>query len=238
MPSSVTKLRPLDLDDVSLRGRVEDNLRSAILGGAFGLGERLVESAIAAQFGVSRAPVREALSALEREGLVTKVPNRGHFVLDLAEKDVEEIYSLRLLLEAEALRRAMRRFTDAGLATMQQIVDELGEAVLVQRDSDVAETLDFSFHDLICSVADHKRLYSAWNSMRLQTRLLIRLSSRTSFDYPDQPKEFHQSVLDAISAGDEVRAEERLRRHILDAERRARTALGWIRSQGSTGTGS
>ena len=234
MPVSLVELRPLDA--INLRGRVEDKLRGAILGGAFGLGERLVESTIAAQLGVSRAPVREALSALEREGLVTKVPNRGHFVLDLAEKDVEEIYSLRLLLEAEALRRAIRGFTAADVATMQRIVDDLGEAVLVQRDSEVAETLDFSFHDLICRAADHGRLYSAWNSMRLQTRLLIRLSSRTSFDYPDQPKDFHQSVLDAIAAGDVARAEARLRRHILDAERRARKALGWMRAQGSTGT--
>ncbi len=106
----------------NLRDRIELGIRTAILSGAFGPGEQLVESAIADHLNVSRGPVREALSALDREGIVVHVPRKGFFVIDFTDKDLKEIYSLRLLLEREALARAMSRFTDADDEKFQGIL--------------------------------------------------------------------------------------------------------------------
>ena len=96
MSLETTQLQPLDV--LNLRDHIVTQVRNAILNGTFKPGERIVETAIADQLNVSRAPVREALSALERDGIVVSVPRRGYFVMQLNEKDIEEIYSLRAML--------------------------------------------------------------------------------------------------------------------------------------------
>ena len=223
MTPGQSQLQPLDI--LNLRDHIEQQVRNAILNGLFKPGDRLVETTIADQLSVSRAPVREALSALEREGIVASIPRRGYFVIDFTDKDIEEIYSLRLLLEIGALQQAISRITGQDMAEMQLIVDNLGEAVHQQRDRATIIALDLSFHEFICRLADHSRLYSAWNSMRWQTWMLIGLTSKTHYNYPDQPKELHQLVLDAIQNKDLRQAEACLTEHIVDAQRRARTAL-------------
>ncbi len=228
MSSEVSQLQPLDV--LNLRDQITQRIRDAILDGTYKPGERLVETAIADQLGVSRAPVREAFSALEWEGLVVNVPRRGYSVIDFTDKDIDEIYSLRLLLEIGALRRAVERFTEQDLAGMQRVVDELDEAARQKTDPEKIVALDLSFHDLICRAADHSRLYSAWNSMRLQTQLLIGLTSRTHYDHPGQPGELHRRILDAIWDKNLKRAESTLTDHVLDAQRRAYMALRALRS--------
>jgi DNA-binding GntR family transcriptional regulator len=223
MAASSNNFHPID--SASLREQIEQQVRSAILNGSFGPGEHLVETTIAEQLGVSRAPVREALSALEREGVILYVPRKGYFVVDFTAKDIEEIYILRLMLEIGALRRSIHRSSDSAIAKLQQFVDDLGEAVREGKGQNEVATLDLAFHELICQQADHSRLYSAWNSMRLQTWLLIGLTSKTEYDHPDQPKEFHQSILDAILDEDLEKAEALLRSHILDAQERALAAM-------------
>ncbi len=89
-----------------------DALREAILTGRYAPGARLVQDDLAAAFGVSRIPLREALRRLEGEGLVVISPNRGAIVRPLAPKDVVDLYDLRLALESLAIRRAAERFAD------------------------------------------------------------------------------------------------------------------------------
>ncbi len=228
MTSQPPQLQPLNV--LNLRDHIEQQIRKAILNGTFKPGERLVEITIAEQLGVSRAPVREALSALEREGIVVNVPRRGYSVIDFMDKDIDEVYSLRLLLEIGALRRAVSRLTEKDLAEMQCVLDKLDKAAHQKTDPEKIVALDLAFHELICRLADHSRLYSVWNTMRLQTQLLISLTSRTHYDHPDQPGEFHRRILDAIRDKDLRRAEATLTDHILDAQRRAYMALRGLRS--------
>ena len=178
MGLSSPQLQPLDV--MNLRDYIEQQVRNAVLNGTFKPGERIIETAIADQLSVSRAPVREALSALEREGLVINRPRRGYFVVDFTEKDIEEIYSLRLLLEVGALPRAIDRLNDQNIADMQRMVEELGTTVGQEEAFEAVINLDLSFHELICRGADHSRLLSAWNSMRWQTRMLIGLTTKTA----------------------------------------------------------
>lgn len=223
MAASTNNFHPID--SASLREQIEHRVRNAILDGSFGPGEHLVETTIAEQLGVSRAPVREALSALEREGVILYVPRKGYFVVDFTAKDIEEIYSLRLMLEIGALRRGINHFAPVAIAELQRVVDALGEATRQARGPNEIASLDLAFHEIICQQADHGRLFSAWNSMRLQTWLLIGLTSKTEYDHPEQPKEFHQDILDAILDKDLERAENLLRSHILDAQERALAAM-------------
>jgi DNA-binding GntR family transcriptional regulator len=227
------QLQPLDV--LNLRDHIEQQVSNAILKGAFRPGERLVESAIAETLGVSRAPVREALAALEREGIVIQIPRRGYFVVDLTDKDIEEIYSLRLMLEIGALRRAMDRATEEDLADLQRLVDELGDAARDQQDPEAIVALDLAFHEHLCHLADHSRLCAAWKSLRLQTQMLIGWTSRTHYRQPDQPRETHQRIVDMLREKDIEQGEAFLRDHFVDAQRRAIMASQGLHSSSAGG---
>jgi DNA-binding GntR family transcriptional regulator len=229
MGSGFPELEPLEAPN--LRDRIELRIRNAILSGAFGPGERLIESAIAEHLSVSRGPVREALAALDREGIVVHVPRKGFFVVDFTDKDLEEIYSFRLILEREALRRAMDRFTEEDMRKMQNIVDELGRATLEKHEPERIVELDLAFHDCICRMADHSRLYAAWRSTSTQARVLVGLTSKTHYNHPEEPKELHEAILEAIRTDDLPLAEEHLTNHILDAQQRAVMALTLLRQE-------
>jgi DNA-binding GntR family transcriptional regulator len=218
-----SQLYPVDV--ANLRSHVAQQIRDAILNGAFLPGERLVELTIAKTLEVSRAPVREALAALEREGLVASIPRRGYFVIAFTDRDMEEIYSLRSILEIGAVRRAVERLTPQIISELQASVDALGEAIDQKRDYPTQASLDLAFHELICRAADQCRLYSAWDTTRMQTWLLIGLTSRTHVDRPSQPKVNHHRILKAMIAKDLPKVEKMLLEHFQDAQQRARRAL-------------
>src|SRR6266496_4452852 len=100
----------------SLTSAVADKLRDQIIRGEIPEGAQLRQDAIATQFQVSRIPVREALRQLDAEGLIAIVPNRGAIVPALSPNDVEELFSIRALLEPEILKHSIPRLTDSDLA--------------------------------------------------------------------------------------------------------------------------
>ena len=218
------------LEKPSLRALVEQQIRDAIMRGAYLPGERLVEGTIADQLGVSRAPVREVLSALEKEGLVVSVQRRGSSVVKFSPRDIDEIYSLRLLLEVGAVHRAINRITDVQIESMQTMVNVLGTLAKEKPDSPQIVAQDLLFHAAICQSADHSRLCQVWTSMRWQTQLLIGLTARTHYENPDEPKRFHEAILQAIRMRDATAAEIMLTEHIKDAQQRAIRALSLLDS--------
>jgi len=215
----------LPLEDNSLKTLVEQQVREAIISGAYQPGERLVERDIATQLGISRGPVREVLSALEKEGLVVSIQRRGSYVAKFSATDIDEIYSLRLLLEVTALHRAVERITETEIARMQEIVDALGSLAQEQPTSSETIKQDLLFHEAICQAAEHRRLYDMWNSMRWQTQLLIALTAKTHYARPDESKTYHEAIVQAIRTRDGIAAEKLLTEHIRDAQRRALQAL-------------
>jgi len=231
MTSSPVYLEPLRTQN--LRHQIGSRIRDAILSGAYGCGDQIVESSIAHQLGVSRAPVREALSALEKEGLIKSIPRRGYFVREFALDDIEEIYSLRLLLEAEALRRVTERIDERDIDRLQKVVDKLDEAARAGDDRAEIIKWDMAFHRLLCELAEHGRLCRAWTTMALQTELLIGVTSRTHD--PGEPREWHQSLVDAIREKDVEQAVEILTEHLQDGERRASEALALAQAQEQEG---
>src|SRR5437899_7511638 len=100
----------------SLPSAVADKLRDQIIRGEIAEGTQLRQDAIATQYQVSRIPVREALRQLEAEGLITIVPNRGAVVPALSPDDIEELFSIRALLEPEILKHSIPRLTDSDFA--------------------------------------------------------------------------------------------------------------------------
>jgi len=111
-----------------LRDKVLTAIREAILEERLAPGERLIESTLAEEMGVSRAPVREALLGLEREGVVSGEPYRGYSIVSLSTRDVTEIATLRALIEAYAARLAATRWNDHDLEEAQSLIAQIKEA--------------------------------------------------------------------------------------------------------------
>ena len=109
-----------------------DDLRRAIVCGELAPGDRVGQEPIADRLGISVAPVREALRILEREGQLTYRPRRGYVVTELRIEDLEEIYGLRGLLEAQAARAALPRLGEADLTAIELAAGECADAVAAQ----------------------------------------------------------------------------------------------------------
>src|ERR1700734_2180849 len=103
-------------------------LTDRIMSGKIKPGERLNESSLSQQLGISRAPIREALQQLQEQGLVVNIPRRGMFVVSLGKDDVQKINSLRLVLESEALRLARTYITPQKVKKLGQLMKQIEDA--------------------------------------------------------------------------------------------------------------
>ncbi|MBK9741097.1 MAG: GntR family transcriptional regulator [Actinobacteria bacterium] len=113
---------------VTAQGVVLASLRTDLLTGVLGPGDQIVQESLAERYGVSRVPLREALKTLESEGQVVYFPHRGYFVAELSVADLLEVYRLRGLLEAEAIRHAVPTLSDADVAALAELAALVDEA--------------------------------------------------------------------------------------------------------------
>src|SRR5512133_3637101 len=110
--------------DGRLKQQLYQSLKADILNGVVDMGERLNESHLSARYGVSRAPLRQALTMLQRDGLVEVLPRVGYLTSQLTLQDVNEIFDLRLLLEVSMVRKAAACIADSALDRMDQLCSE------------------------------------------------------------------------------------------------------------------
>ncbi len=197
----------------ALAERVSQSLREAIVSGVLQPGERLVEERIAAEMGVSRAPIREAFMILDAEGLVTSLPRRGVAVAVLSKQDVQEVYGLRSALECQAARRACRMITADDVEYLLSLARDMTRFSLPD-DSKLLAAQDLAFHQRILEVSGSRRLLEAWLGIMSQVRLLQR-HVLTSRDLNlEQLARNHEAIVDALRSGDPDAAERCLRDHI------------------------
>jgi len=202
----------------SLREAALSAIRQAISRGDLKPGQRLVESDVAEQMGISRAPVREALRQLETEGLVVSEPHRGTFVTEVSATDLWEIYTLRAAIEGLAVRLVTEKASAEMLAQLQQAVADMAQAA---REGDLARlaALDMAFHETLCRASGNSRLLAAWLSMIAQIRTFIDLAS-TLYLPADEVVDLHTEVVEHIKNGRAEEAGRSLARHILDVGER------------------
>ena len=150
----------------TLKEDVTNVLRQMIIDGELAPDAELNQVGIANQLGVSRGPVREALGQLEQEGLVHSIPYKGVFVTSLTRRHVEELYSVRIVLETLAVERAIDRITEEDLANLNQIVEEMSVAAKAQNLQRLVG-LDLEFHEKLVRVADHELLYKLWKQVEI-----------------------------------------------------------------------
>jgi len=122
--------------------RVADELRAAILHGAYPPGTRLRQEELAAQYGASRVPIREALRTLEAEGLVTTVANAGAWIASLSADECAELYQVRERIEPLLLRYSLPHLTPTDVDRLGELAEEMRNT----RDTEHFLTLDREFH--------------------------------------------------------------------------------------------
>jgi DNA-binding GntR family transcriptional regulator len=152
----------IDNTPTTLRNHLVRMLREQILGGRYRPGDRLNESQIAREFAISRIPVREALSHLQEQGLVMNHERRGMFVTQLSPDEVQQINSLRMVLEAEAMRLARARMTEDVMEELTGLVAQMDawDGPLLN-----AAALDRTFHAVIWRAAGNPYLERTLDSL-------------------------------------------------------------------------
>ncbi len=191
----------------SLRTRLTEWLFDAILRGDLAPGARIVEGKLARQLEVAQTTLREALQALEHQGLVTKSERRGNFVTKLTPKDMEDIYTVRLELEPIAAALAHQRMTAEDYRQLARILDEMRRASARQEYLQVLK-LDMSFHQSIWRLSGNRSLEKALNVVcpPVFANYMIRISSGELYDFEKDHQE-HVELLARLKKGgpDQVR---------------------------------
>ena len=187
-------------------------LRKAILSGVLAPGQQLRETHVAAELGISRAPLREALSRLVDEGLVVKYAFRGAFVAEVKAEAVDEIVSLRLRLEPFAIELALQRDRGALLKGLRTLCARLSRAA---DDGDLAASIDhhLAVHRLFYEMSGHHLLRSMWQEWEGQLRLYLAVDHR-SFPHLHDIGVDHLTLLEVVEAGDAAAIAEELGRHL------------------------
>lgn len=157
-----------------LSSRIADEIRSAVLSGEMRPGMRIRQELLAAKYGASRIPVREALKQLENEGLVVLAPNRGAWIADVNSEESIEVYKIREVVEPLAIFESVPNMTDADIAALDAMVNELERTTTLERYLQ----LDREFHLRTYSRARMPQLQAMverfWNSTQHFRRQFVK----------------------------------------------------------------
>jgi DNA-binding GntR family transcriptional regulator len=211
--------------DMTVADQVANEIRRAIRDGRYQPGARLVERKLAAQFGTSHIPVREALARLSDEGLVERLPRRGARVAGLSLAELEEISSLRTVLEEFVVLRVQEGLSPEGEARLRGIVERMEQAA-TSGDVERVFELDREFHASLWELSDHDALVAVVKQLigRLDAFMRAATLGRPLEEMPDHARA-HRDLLEAILSRDAERARRTMAAHIQDATERLRALL-------------
>jgi DNA-binding GntR family transcriptional regulator len=202
-------------------------IRDEILSGRLLAGERIFETDLAARFGVSRGPVREALRELAREGLIVDISRRGMLVCTMTQADLREVYLVREALESVAAREAVAHATDDELAEVGA-ARVRSDAAWRDCDADAVPDVwlraindDMDFHRSIIRLAKNRRLGEAYELVATQTILLLVQAAELDASLRMRPtRTLHKAIGDAVVSRDAEAARLAISRHYRYTEHR------------------
>lgn len=191
---------------------VADRLRAEIRSGELAPGTHLRQAHVAERYGVSTTPVREAFTALEREGLLHSVAHKGVVVFHPTGEDLREIYEIRIPLEALATERAVPNLREEDLAALAELLKRMAAA---DRKGDMARSgeLNDAFHRRIYEAAGRPRLASLIADLRASSRAYTRLFAELA-PRLEQTEAEHQAIYDACVARAAKRAAKAMTAHL------------------------
>ena len=165
----------------TVEAQVLDRLREAILQGYFPAGSQLNQVKVAAQFGVSRGPVRAAINNLEKENLVKNIPHRGSFVTTLDKTSIQDLYQVRAILEGYAVRLAVANCTPADVNKIIDLTEAIRAAARRGETNEVVK-LDFEIHEFFVVLSGNSFLIQIWSTIKIHVRRALTMRHHS---YPD-----------------------------------------------------
>ncbi len=202
------------LEHVSLPEAVGRALRHRILNNELPAETRLVEANLAAEFGVSRGTIRDAMRSLQAEGLIAIVPRRYSVVTRMSPEDAEDVCFARYVLEDASIERGFGPNRKELVRTLRLALEHMSVAA---RTDDMAALVDSDtrFHELLIDVSGRRRLKDLWSMLNSQMGALMREEiERQGISLLDAV-ERHRPIFDAVSDGDVARLRQELRAHYL-----------------------
>jgi DNA-binding GntR family transcriptional regulator len=199
----------------SLPGILTESIRERILNGEFQGGESLTQASIAAEYGVSRMPVREAFQQLEAAGLIATQIHKGAVVTSIPAEQISELFDLRAILECHLLEHSIPNMTDEHFKTSRDILKCLEDAYH-QGDAASWGTLNWEFHCSLYTAANLVQTLAILQSINVQTERYVRLQLLLTNAIEDAEAE-HRELLRLCEGRDTLNAVACLRNHILDA---------------------
>ncbi|TDC97599.1 GntR family transcriptional regulator [Actinomadura sp. 7K507] len=209
----------------NLADQVAGSIRDAIHEGRYAPGTRLVERTLATELGVSHIPVREALSKLADEGLIERTPRRGSRVATLTLRELDELCTLRVVLEQFVIKRVQERLTEGDERELRAMVADMRREAADGNFRQVFD-IDQHFHERLWELADHGLVSELVTQLR--SRIGAFLRAATAALRPgelEQHAATHDVLLDAIVDADPAVAQAEMARHIETAAERIRTSL-------------
>ena len=185
-------------------------LRREISSGALAPGTRLIETDLADRFGVSRGPIREALRELVRSGLVVERPRQGMFVSTPTETDLDEIMAVRQALECAAAERVVSTARAEEIAGLRDLARAMATAYSIPEPV-AALAIDLEFHRQLFLLSGNSRMLRIHDDLTAQFMVVARDGVTLREVYPDSS--LHDEIVDAMEAGDAVRAVAAIRAH-------------------------
>lgn len=216
------------LESTDLVAQVEAQLTRAIVEGRLAPGSRIVEADIARRMGVSRAPVREAARRLERQGVLVARPRHGFAVRTISVQEIDDLYEVRLSLELTAIELACRKASDADLARVRAMVDDMVRQARTRPQDERIDT-DLALHTLISELSGNAHLHRIFLNTQTELRMVIALI--TVVDDSETVAINHLQIADALLRRDPEAAKAAMRTHIESAWRDVRALF--VRQHGA-----
>lgn len=189
----------------TLREKILETIREAILKGNLKPGEKVAEPELAERFGISRTPIREAFRQLESEGYLTVIPRKGAVVAALSERDVQEFYAIKSILEGYAASLAAMSLTEKELERLEAVNQKL-RALAKEGDVRSFYRVHNEFHEIFLKAADNIKLYELIHQLGMKFNRL-RMASLSVKGRMEISVEEHEKLLDAFRRKDGDAAE-------------------------------
>jgi DNA-binding GntR family transcriptional regulator len=193
------KRKPIERHQ-TLREKILETIRESILKGTLSPGEKVAEPELAERFGISRTPIREAFRQLESEGYLTVIPRKGAVVTSLSERDVQEFYAIKSILEGYAARMAAENLTTKDIERLEAINNRL-EQLAKEGDVKTFFRIHQEFHELFIRAAGNERLFEIISQLLMKFNRL-RMASLSLPGRMEISVQEHHKIIAAFKSKD------------------------------------
>jgi len=203
----------------TLRAQIVDSLKESIATGRLKPGEKISETKLSEDLGISRTPLREAIQTLEAEGFLKVIPRKGAVISDFSRKDIEDIYDIKATLEGLAARLATENLTVSNIQKLENINGQL-KTLTLKGESSVGRffKLHNEFHDTFLQAGNNDRLYQL-NCHLMDPFKRFRLSSLAIPGRFEESVRAHDEIIEAFKAKDAKKAEELVIKNVLEGKK-------------------